>query len=487
MVRFYCSWQIGVLEPGQIQLVFSEPFIDPVSRRKTLSLEGSVLVLRSPVTHPTGVQKLTAVKHPDLLRCGYHDVLIVANCGSRPQCDYLSGGDYDGDKVTVIWDREIVDAFQAHSEDALRRSASPPWKAEDYFDFDQQTVQQVLSDEKARDPQWLSKKLIEHIFQEKQFGFFSNAQTKLQYILGIDHPLAMEAGWLYEQTLDARKQGLVLKDGKYAEFKQILQRHGAGGGNMPKYHTEDLATKKRRSQTKSSQQNDQISNYPARRDDLPSFVMDDILKGCANFQSEFEQLLEKGLGTVVSTEDLDISDYWYAMERFAKNDAVLQSDLAKIRASVDSCFEEFLKISLYNKSNLRLKQEFSRISEKFTRNPATVSSSVLLTPIFGQQTIRALKASYAYILRFKRADPQKGNRFEFGGSKSSTFALEVAFRDLLCLKAEAITTEVVTARVLSPTPLVMKATPIIEPCLQAMFTKRIGESLEGRRSKRQRF
>jgi hypothetical protein len=50
------------------------------------------------------------VDRPELRH--FTDVIVLSVKGPRRAADYLSGGDYDGDKGLVIWQPELVDPFE---------------------------------------------------------------------------------------------------------------------------------------------------------------------------------------------------------------------------------------------------------------------------------------------------------------------------------------------------------------------------------------
>lgn len=101
----------GVLEPGEVHLCFSSNFDDGTDELS--DLDGiDVLVGRSPAHLPSDIQKVKAIFKPALRHL--RDVIIFPAKGNFPLAAMLSGGDYDGDKAWVCWDRDIVDNFRNH-------------------------------------------------------------------------------------------------------------------------------------------------------------------------------------------------------------------------------------------------------------------------------------------------------------------------------------------------------------------------------------
>ena len=83
--------------------------IDSSTKEQMTSLSGDVVVLRSPALKPSDAQKVRAVAYPDLAH--HTKVMLVSTQGDIPLLKQLSNGDYDGDKVTVIWEPTFVEPF----------------------------------------------------------------------------------------------------------------------------------------------------------------------------------------------------------------------------------------------------------------------------------------------------------------------------------------------------------------------------------------
>lgn len=99
---------LGVLEPGEIQLNLSQP----ISGMQDWELEGrKVLVARNPAHLPSDIQAVKFVHRPELRHL--KDVVIFPTRGTYPLAGMLSGGDYDGDTITVIWDERIAGSFES--------------------------------------------------------------------------------------------------------------------------------------------------------------------------------------------------------------------------------------------------------------------------------------------------------------------------------------------------------------------------------------
>lgn len=113
---------LGILAPGEVQLNFSKPKINPLTGLLEMELESpKVLVGRNPAHLASDIQAVKAVHHRELRHL--KDVIIFPVRGQFPLADWLSGGDYDGDTVSVIWDPRLTEKFQNHSKPKLATKA----------------------------------------------------------------------------------------------------------------------------------------------------------------------------------------------------------------------------------------------------------------------------------------------------------------------------------------------------------------------------
>eukprot|EP00727_Mastigamoeba_balamuthi_P009064 m51a1_g4780 putative -domain-containing protein (1476) ;mRNA; r:45152-50768 len=83
-------------------------------------LEADVLVTRHPLHLPTDLVMLRAVDCQPLRHC--RDVLVLSTRGAVSPASLMSGGDYDGDRAFVCWDRRLIPdrVRQRHSVDGCR-------------------------------------------------------------------------------------------------------------------------------------------------------------------------------------------------------------------------------------------------------------------------------------------------------------------------------------------------------------------------------
>ncbi|KDE07677.1 hypothetical protein MVLG_02137 [Microbotryum lychnidis-dioicae p1A1 Lamole] len=208
---------LGLLNEGEIFFQASEA-IQNGSRFSNV-VAGNVLVTRPPAIQPCDVQKFKAVFHPEFRNV--YDLIILPSKGKRAACSILSGGDYDGDKLLIITDPTIVEAFDARKADPS--FADPPFRDAEFFAVDRRKVSNsVLPLINQANSNGLSRMLISGLFQDARFGQLSKLHTKLAYSLGLDHPKTCLFGHLFARALDGRKQGLSLNDRYWPKIKAQL-------------------------------------------------------------------------------------------------------------------------------------------------------------------------------------------------------------------------------------------------------------------------
>lgn len=88
----------GTLKEGEVSLHFSRGLEDPRTKRRPNYIEGDILVARNPAQLPSDIQKVRAVYNEQLREL--KDVIVFSAQGLRSLASLLSGGDYDGDKVS---------------------------------------------------------------------------------------------------------------------------------------------------------------------------------------------------------------------------------------------------------------------------------------------------------------------------------------------------------------------------------------------------
>lgn len=153
----------GILKPNEIYVHFSDPFTFGCC-----VLTGDVVVFRSPVQLMSDIQVMKACDYKSL---GYiKDCIVFSTQGEIPPASILSGGDYDGDKASVIWDERIVKEIQC-----------VPFKS---YNFKSRNVQpHELGVTSIKDLPSLNKNLIEYCSTQNAYLYLGKYSKSLSYKL----------------------------------------------------------------------------------------------------------------------------------------------------------------------------------------------------------------------------------------------------------------------------------------------------------------
>ncbi|KAF3193074.1 hypothetical protein TWF225_010925 [Orbilia oligospora] len=209
----------GVLGEGEVFLQFSlDGFV--VNDRLLKFLSGKVLVGRSPAYIASDIQSAIAVTNPEVLKAygNLVDCIVFPTVGEYSLASRLSGGDYDGDTVLVIWDQRVVGPFSS-------RPPPKPTSVRNHF-FKESTEQDkvgcYLKDNEMDEDATIKAILraeIPKMLSDSNVGKCTLLHKKVSYYLGIDHPLSIRLAELACLLLDAPKQGLTLETEPWGDIQ----------------------------------------------------------------------------------------------------------------------------------------------------------------------------------------------------------------------------------------------------------------------------
>ncbi|KPI36699.1 putative RNA-dependent RNA polymerase 2 [Cyphellophora attinorum] len=220
-----------VLDEGTAMLCLPEGgFTDPRTGMPFSHVDGRhALVARNPAYWPSDMQKIKLVYNLQLA-C-FKNVLIFSTKGLRPLADLLSGGDYDGDKAFITWDREIVDQFKNYDgpapdavrpEDCYVKQESRPLS--EIFQSNPRGGPSLTEVEKYLD------KCICFNLSTSPLGMVSNEHAKLVYSLSLkgdgkralNNDGAIKLGALAGFLVDAFKQGYRLPIDDFYALRRLV-------------------------------------------------------------------------------------------------------------------------------------------------------------------------------------------------------------------------------------------------------------------------
>jgi hypothetical protein len=203
---------LGILKPDEIHLGFSNAF-QPQGTQETETMLHDIdaLVARSPAHTRTDVRKVRCVFEPKLH--ALKDVVVFPTTGEIPLAHLLSGGDYDGDKIWVCWDRDIVEPFE--------NAPITPSLTLDNLQFDKRKCRDHPLERRCES--FLLHNL--HLTSQPQMlGICTNYKESYCYETGtLASKEALALSELLSNLVDAPKMGLLLDT---EDFQVFLADHG---------------------------------------------------------------------------------------------------------------------------------------------------------------------------------------------------------------------------------------------------------------------
>ncbi|KAG1795975.1 RNA dependent RNA polymerase-domain-containing protein, partial [Suillus plorans] len=390
----------GVLEEGQIHFRSSELIADPESGARMNTVTGPVLVWRNPTRLPSDVQKVTAVSHPKLGE--YFDVIVFPVKGERSLASYLGGGDYDGDTVTLVWSKRLVENFNTAPLCMAPAGLSGNFEreVEQVEEFIERTFK--LSPKEA---QTAFQKVLLLGLADTKIGLYSKFHDLAVYERGYASAAAIRLAYMFTTCLDASKTGLQVK-------RRVFEEDRKNNGKRKPYYMAAL------------EQNTEGQEVSKRKGSTP-YLLDALVdEGCRlrdDFLTRYSVL--RNPSTSAADHDLTLP-YLRASCRAAEALQAgfhgLQDNLSVVRAHVKEAHGKWqAAVSLQKKasegrgSSDPKTQAIQKSVQRFAQWPDSKK-----TLFFSDEDRKTIMASYAYTL-------------------SGSFGFSAAFAELCAIKARA--------------------------------------------------
>ncbi|KAG6878032.1 hypothetical protein C0993_000572 [Termitomyces sp. T159_Od127] len=202
---------LGVLKEGEVYYRSSVPIINSETQDVFNVLTGNVLLGRYPVRLASDIQKASvmAVDRPELSR--WVDVLVVSTQGEKSFASMLSGGDYDGDKVFILFSNSLLENFKNKPVTPI-----PPNFMDDNFQKHPIRVKQFAERVSALAPREAQKAFADVLMfdiDDKKFGLYSTWQDYAIYEYGYEDSRSERLAYIFNALLDSSKTGDRLKPG----------------------------------------------------------------------------------------------------------------------------------------------------------------------------------------------------------------------------------------------------------------------------------
>ncbi|KAL0069589.1 hypothetical protein AAF712_003247 [Marasmius tenuissimus] len=404
-------------------------------------INGDVLVTRNPCKLPTDVRKVKAVVHPRLL--GLVDCIVFSIKGKRRPIDYLAGGDYDGDRVMVIWHEEMVLSFT----NAPEHFATEPREIGDSLDVtaSKNTVARFIKEleslpsESARILS-MQRYLLSGLRDPFTVGCYSVRHEKATYLYGLDDPRTL-LSIRFCTILDSSKSGKKLSD---PVRRRDIEQDPLKGKILPwKLRLKNMSlSKEERAFARKGREPEVLYRQNGHERQEGLFIMEEL---CHLAEEQFREWEARAKGIfgegytpsqIASTfkkgADEDLKGPWVNFDNVVcarikeqRPDAdALNKDRAIIKKHVEGLRDKFggqVKggRTFSSKPIVAQQDTIRRLSKDFSSFPSPGD----LNTYMDVATIARLRASYAYYLcRDDLAKP---------------FPWKMAFRELCLMKAEA--------------------------------------------------
>ncbi|KAF9485277.1 hypothetical protein BDN70DRAFT_627571 [Pholiota conissans] len=418
-----------VLEPGEVFFKSSRREFRTPEGMETDIYIGDVLVTRHPCKLPTDIQKWKSVDKPALYH--YTDVIVLSTKGNRRAADFLSGGDYDGDKGTYIWQPELVEPFK----NAPLHFSEPPADIKKYFARENEEAKVFHEKTKNISPEYKIRQFQLHLLgairDPSIVGKYSTFHEIATYTLGYGHPETKRLAYMFCMALDGVKTGMTVS-------REVLKQDTRKFQKRPPLWKETDEDKNRYEETNES--------HVRRPRQLGHFIMDDLYKQADEQNKVWNVRLDEHFKTTFSAKrDEDLAAPWdealARAKRWKSEENVERafSDLEKIRKHVEVMYTAHREMASsprkpskgspkkdklgFTVMPIEVRQDKMReMSRRFASLP--LPSEVLMA----KEEISRIRASYAYVYDFN----QKRDKGGF-----TRFPWDVAMRELGAIKARA--------------------------------------------------
>ncbi|KAF3921008.1 hypothetical protein ABW20_dc0108908 [Dactylellina cionopaga] len=220
----------GKLKKGEVYLRFSQRnFVDSKTMLPLDILRGDILVGRNPAHFASDIQRVTAVDVPELRHLT--DVIVFSadpkTC-ERSLADYLSGGDYDGDRIWTCWDSRVVDSYQNQPYGP----ATVAGEMEHHIEVNTKKMLDIFR-RKVRNFQSFTnflKAQIEICMQEERLGLCTTFFEKFVYTYhgcpggSINHKDAKLLAAFCGKLVDAPKHGYSFREGAWEVYDNLYKK-----------------------------------------------------------------------------------------------------------------------------------------------------------------------------------------------------------------------------------------------------------------------
>ncbi|PKY40589.1 RdRP-domain-containing protein [Rhizophagus irregularis] len=374
----------GTLKPGEIFIQLDkEAGRDERTGLPFGIIEDEVIIARNPSNLPSDIVRVKAVKNVYLSM--YYNVVVFPIKGNIPLASYLSGGDYDGDKIFCCWEPQIVQNFKNSPVLPIDPSV------ENAFTVDKKTVDELLS---STTPDKIEIKLQEVILDtyfkdlEPTLGLYDRWHRLQSSKYGLSNKSSIYLAQMCAKLVDATKQGLNIKP-------NVLQ-YDSEFGNLPVPYWMD--------KNKDSKSRNRESHLG---------VMDLL---CKSIENEMKEINSKDFLIAKMTKDPDphIKEFWF--NELTRAEQMNREEGLAYKEDLDLIYKKsFEMISLYNSNYYEIfNDDLER--KDFPFGQATQTTKSTSSSSKSKMNDKFKGVDYEFILKFLNTpsvDKYKSNIFKY--------------------------------------------------------------------------
>ncbi|CAB4380254.1 unnamed protein product [Rhizophagus irregularis] len=374
----------GTLKPGEIFIQLDkEAGRDERTGLPFGIIEDEVIIARNPSNLPSDIVRVKAVKNVHLSI--YYNVVVFPIKGNIPLASYLSGGDYDGDKIFCCWEPQIVQNFKNSPVLPIDPSV------ENAFTVDKKTVDELLS---STTPDKIEIKLQEVILDtyfkdlEPTLGLYDRWHRLQSSKYGLSNKSSIYLAQMCAKLVDATKQGLNIKP-------NVLQ-YDSEFGNLPVPYWMD--------KNKDSKSRNRESHLG---------VMDLL---CKSIENEMKEINSKDFLIAKMTKDPDphIKEFWF--NELTRAEQMNREEGLAYKEDLDLIYKKsFEMISLYNSNYYEIfNDDLER--KDFPFGQATQTTKSTSSSSKSKMNDKFKGVDYEFILKFLNTpsvDKYKSNIFKY--------------------------------------------------------------------------
>lgn len=200
----------GELKPGECFLQFANSPDDEEDDFSRI-MQGPVAVARNPCHLASDLRLLQCVDIPALRH--FREVLVLSVHGEIPEAEYLSGGDYDGDRVFVTWDARITQFVE-------NKPIPKMDSIDSLFEEDKTQVREIV--ESGNFSLLVNYLFDSYVASKSLLRLFSHFHMKLSDMHSLHHEQCIELAYVCRKLLDSGKTGVKLKDDYVRKWSELL-------------------------------------------------------------------------------------------------------------------------------------------------------------------------------------------------------------------------------------------------------------------------